>query len=114
MIMAPRVSIKDVRTAWKNYCDVAQAAGFDTTGWHLQEGSAVQGVHYSGRTGTGSAVPGAIGYGMNSAYLGTTQGETYDALRHLTAALQAVVDLHRATAEQAAHNAPYVMNRGAW
>lgn len=92
--MAPRVSIKDVRVAWVAYCDAAKSVGFDTTGWNLQEGSAVQGVHYSGRTGDGSAVPGAIGYGLNSAYLGTTQGETYDTLRHMTAVLHAVKNLH--------------------
>jgi hypothetical protein len=88
-----QITIKDVRAAWQIYCDVAKLVGFDPTGWQLQEGSSTTGVHFSGRTSTGNAVPGAIGYGFNSAYLGTTRRETYDALRVAASALRAVLDL---------------------
>jgi hypothetical protein len=91
--MAARVSIIAVRQAWADYVKIAGEVGFDTTGWNLQEGSAVQGVHYSGRTGTGDPVPGAMSNGFNSAFLGTTQGETFDALRHMIATLRAVAEL---------------------
>lgn len=91
-----QVTVSNVRMAWANYCNMAEAAGFVTDAWHLQEGSSTMGVHYSGRTGDGGAVPGAIGMGFNSAYLGTTRREAYEALLHITAAMQAVVELHKA------------------
>lgn len=91
-----QVTVSNVRMAWVNYCNMAEAAGFVTDAWHMQEGSSTRGVQYSGRTGDGSAVPGAIGMGFNSAYLGSTRRETYDALLHITATMQAVVELHNA------------------
>lgn len=92
--MGAGVSIKVVRTAWVDYVNAAKAVGFDVSGWNLQEGSQTNGVHYSARTGDGRPVPGAISQGFNAAFLGSTQREAYEALRHMIAVLSAVKSLH--------------------
>jgi hypothetical protein len=92
--MAARVSILTVRQAWMDYVNAAASVGFDVNGWNFQEGSLTNGVHYSARMADGRPVPGAISEGMNTAFLGTTQGETYNALRHMIAVMRAVRDLN--------------------
>jgi len=89
-----RITKNDVRRVWDLYITEAKASGFDTTDWTLRMGSPSYGVPFEGHIGEGRAVPGAIGEGFSSGYLGVTAGDAYNALRFITETMRTVRLLH--------------------
>ena len=89
-----RFTVKNVRWAFTGFVAAADAAGFDTTGWLLEEGSSSCGISYrvyatrKGSTGRHNTPFGEMP-------LGCTAREAVQALWNMTKALYAVADMQR-------------------
>lgn len=98
--MGQRFTVKDVRTAFGGAAKAAAAAGLDVTGWHLQEGSKMNGIAYRifrREAGTGGLRD--LGFTSGNGYLGMTAREAHDSLRCYQGAWWAVADLKRQESE---------------
>lgn len=94
--MAQRFTVKDVRAALVNAACAADAVGLDTSYWHLQEGSKINGNAYRiFRRDPDSGGLRDLGFTSGNGYLGMTAREAYDALCHYQGAWWAVADARR-------------------